>query len=191
MSRNKMYDEVLDKIKNDLNEVYYPDFGIINNIEVKENIVSLLDRMKSVYEAKDSDYSENDLPMGNLMESLELGIEPWKGVLLRIGDKKRRIGSFVKKLNFQVKDEAVDDTLVDMANYAMLGYVLWKQKYQNSSANNIEIEHAWKLLAKWCIITKILFENRYSPNIDRWTSSSGWGSILKHYATLADFARNN
>lgn len=190
MSRNKMYDEILDNIKSELVEVYYPDFGIINNLEVKHSVVSLLDRMKAVYEAKDSDYSENDLPMGNLIESLELGIEPWKGVLLRIGDKKRRIGSFVKKLNFQVKDEAVDDTLVDMSNYAMLGYVLWKQKYQESSSN-VETEYAWKFLAKSCIITKILFENRESPNIDRWTSSSGWGNILKHYDTLAQFARNN
>lgn len=191
MSRNKMYDEILDKIKNELTEINYSDFGILDNQSVKLTVVSLLDRMKAVYEAKDSDYSENDLPMGNLLESQELGIEPWKGVLLRIGDKKRRIGSFVKKSNFQVKDEAVDDTLVDMANYAMLGFVLWKQKYSEVSSRDVETEYAWKSLAKFCIITKILFEKRNSSNIDAWSSHSGWGSILKHYETLAVFARNN
>jgi hypothetical protein len=118
-----------------------------------------------------------------------LGIEPWKGVLLRIGDKKRRVGSFVKKETFLVKDEAVDDTLVDMANYSMLGCVLWCQKYSSSRIDPQTHGH-WVALAKYCIITKILFENRMDPNAFAW-NVTGWQNVLNHYNNLAYFARNH
>jgi hypothetical protein len=35
-------------------------------------------------------------------------------------DKMARIGSFVKRGELVVKDESVKDTLLDLANYAML-----------------------------------------------------------------------
>ncbi len=189
MSRNKMYDEILINLKNDFKAVDFAAYGLSDNDKIYKNICDLLDRMQAVYEAKDSDYSENDLPMGNLLESQELGIEPWKGVLLRIGDKKRRVGSFVKKETFLVKDEAVDDTLVDMANYSMLGCVLWCQKY-SSSRIDPQIHGHWVALAKYCIITKILFENRIDPNVFAW-NVTGWQNVLNHYNNLAYFARNH
>jgi hypothetical protein len=188
MSRNKMYDEILASIKEDFKAFDFTKYGLSDNIKIYKNISDLLDRMQAVYEAKDSDYSENDLPMGNLIESKELGIEPWKGVLLRIGDKKRRVGSFVKKESFLVKDEAVDDTLVDMANYAMLGNVLWLQKY--SSDSDVTTKAHWIDLAKCCIITKILFENRMDERVFSWTTT-GWENVQFHYNALAFFARKN
>jgi hypothetical protein len=189
MSRNKMYDEILVNLKNEFATVDFATYGLSDNEKIYKNICDLLDRMQAVYEAKDSDYSENDLPMGNLLESQELGIEPWKGVLLRIGDKKRRVGSFVKKEKFLVKDEAVDDTLVDMANYSMLGCVLWCQKYSPSRMDHKAHNH-WISLASYCIITKILFENRMEEKSSPW-ATTGWENVLIHYNNLANFARNN
>jgi len=189
MSRNKMYDEILVNLKNEFATVDFETYGLSDNEKIYKNICDLLDRMQAVYEAKDSDYSENDLPMGNLLESQELGIEPWKGVLLRIGDKKRRVGSFVKKEKFLVKDEAVDDTLVDMANYSMLGCVLWCQKYSSSRMDH-KVHNHWISLASYCIITKILFENRMEEKSSPW-ATTGWENVLIHYNNLANFARNN
>jgi hypothetical protein len=189
MSRNKMYDEILTNLKNEFATVDFATYGLSDNEKIYKNICDLLDRMQAVYEAKDSDYSENDLPMGNLLESQELGIEPWKGVLLRIGDKKRRVGSFVKKEKFLVKDEAVDDTLVDMANYSMLGCVLWCQKYSSSRMDH-KVHNHWISLASYCIITKILFENRMEEKSSPW-ATTGWENVLIHYNNLANFARNN
>jgi len=189
MSRNKMYDEILTNLKNEFATVDFATYGLSDNEKIYKNICDLLDRMQAVYEAKDSDYSENDLPMGNLLESQELGIEPWKGVLLRIGDKKRRVGSFVKKEKFLVKDEAVDDTLVDMANYSMLGCVLWCQKYSSSRMDH-KVHNDWISLASYCIITKILFENRMEEKSSPW-ATTGWENVLIHYNNLAYFARNN
>lgn len=184
-----MYDEILTNLKNEFATVDFATYGLSDNEKIYKNICDLLDRMQAVYEAKDSDYSENDLPMGNLLESQELGIEPWKGVLLRIGDKKRRVGSFVKKEKFLVKDEAVDDTLVDMANYSMLGCVLWCQKYSSSRMDH-KVHNHWISLASYCIITKILFENRMEEKSSPW-ATTGWENVLIHYNNLANFARNN
>jgi hypothetical protein len=189
MSRNKMYDEILTNLKNEFATVDFATYGLSDNEKIYKNICDLLNRMQAVYEAKDSDYSENDLPMGNLLESQELGIEPWKGVLLRIGDKKRRVGSFVKKEKFLVKDEAVDDTLVDMANYSMLGCVLWCQKYSSSRMDH-KVHNHWISLASYCIITKILFENRMEEKSSPW-ATTGWENVLIHYNNLAYFACNN
>ncbi len=184
-----MYDEILVNLKNEFATVDFATYCLSDNEKIYKNICDLLDRMQAVYEAKDSDYSENDLPMGNLLESQELGIEPWKGVLLRIGDKKRRVGSFVKKEKFLVKDEAVDDTLVDMANYSMLGCVLWCQKYSSSRMDH-KVHNHWISLASYCIITKILFENRMEEKSSPW-ATTGWENVLIHYNNLANFARNN
>lgn len=187
MSRNKEYDEQITKHKSMLDNIDFNKYGLKNE-EIIPKIVALLDDMQSVYEAKDTDYSENDLPMGNLIESQELGIEPWKGVLLRIGDKKRRIGSFVKKQDFLVKDEAVNDTLVDMANYSILGLVLWSQKF--NLQDNMDVVSSWFFLTQSCILTKILFDYKNIDDVPDWTEF-GWPVILGHYNVLAEFARNN
>jgi hypothetical protein len=68
MSRNKMYDEILTNLKNEFATVDFATYGLSDNEKIYKNICDLLDRMQAVYEAKDSDYSENDLPMGNLLE---------------------------------------------------------------------------------------------------------------------------
>src|SRR5579862_6103946 len=104
MSRNKAYDNVLQELTNYLTDNINISgfFQNIPNEEIKNKYLNLTQKMLQTYESKDTDYSENDLPMGNLRESSSIGIEPWKGVLLRIGDKKRRISSFVKRANYLV-----------------------------------------------------------------------------------------
>jgi hypothetical protein len=178
MSRNKIYDQLIDELKayfeNDCN---FESFYLLNPL-AKHNAILLLQNMHDVYVAKDTDYSENDLPMGNLRESTELGIEPWKGVLLRIGDKKRRIGSFIKKNDFQVKDEAVEDTLIDMANYSLLGASLFHEVYPDS-----ELKTTWSLMARFCILTKICFDQD-----KKFWSVGLWPYVLAQYNKLATFA---
>jgi hypothetical protein len=183
VSRNLLYDKFIAESKDYFQDFDFKSIGFTDNSN-SEKACALLDRMQAVYEAKDSDYSENDLPMGNLRESIELGIEPWKGVLLRIGDKKRRIGSFIKKESFLVKDEAVDDTLVDMANYSFLGCALM------GDIGDEAINETWKTMAKDCVLAKIVFENKHNEGVPRW-SIIMWPRILTSYNILAKFAREN
>ena len=105
MSRNKFYDKTIFLLK-----------------ERFENPIALdiLDNMQKVYEAKDSDYSATGLPMGNLRKCEDAGIDAWRGCLVRIGDKMSRLENFLKEKEYLVISEKAEDTVIDLANYAIL-----------------------------------------------------------------------
>jgi hypothetical protein len=105
MSRNKFYDKTIYLLK-----------------ERFQNPIALdiLDNMQKVYEAKDSDYSATGLPMGNLRKCEDAGIDAWRGCLVRIGDKMSRLENFLKEKEYLVLSEKAEDTVIDLANYAIL-----------------------------------------------------------------------
>ena len=105
MSRNKFYDKTIYQLK-----------GMFKD----ETALSILDNMQSVYEAKDNDYSATGLPMGNLRKCEDAGIEAWRGCLVRIGDKMSRLENFLKEKEYLVISEKAEDTVIDLANYAIL-----------------------------------------------------------------------
>lgn len=82
----------------------------------------ITDRMYEITKAKNSDYTGDDNnPFDNFEAVARLGIASTEqGFLTRMTDKFMRITSFVKKGTLQVKDESVQDTLLDLANYSIL-----------------------------------------------------------------------
>ena len=105
MSRNNFYDKRILLLKEMFEE---------------ETAHNILDNMQAVYEAKDSDYSATGQPMGNLRKCEDAGIEAWRGCLVRIGDKMSRLENFLKDKAFIVISEKAEDTVIDLANYAIL-----------------------------------------------------------------------
>lgn len=87
-----------------------------------EQFMSITQDMSKTYAAKNHDY-------GNSFEQSldEFGLV---ASVVRIGDKMNRIKSLIKK-EAQVKDESVKDTLLDMANYAIMT-VMWMNKNQKA-----------------------------------------------------------
>lgn len=70
---------------------------------------------------KNADYTNGqDDTFGNFKAVETLGISTEVGFLTRMMDKMKRIASFTEKGELQVKDESVQDTLMDLANYACL-----------------------------------------------------------------------
>ena len=200
MSRNPAYDAELAQLAVDFEACvgktglfyYTPLASVVESVKV------LTKRMLETYEAKDTDYSENDLPMGNLREASELGIEPWRGVMLRIGDKKRRIGSFVKRASYLVKDEGVDDALVDLSNYCLLGLVLFTESVENLQVANTrlqqetvisEVKDAFRTMARSAITAKLLYHYRGTEGVDTWKGSA-WTDTLQAYEIIARFSRS-
>lgn len=47
---------------------------------------------------------------------------------IRIGDKFSRLMGFVSKEKLRVKDESIRDTLLDMANYALIALILYEEE---------------------------------------------------------------
>lgn len=84
--------------------------------------------MYDTAEKKNSDYATSSDPFHNFKQCERLGIcSKERGVLVRISDKLSRATNLVEREG-SVKDEAVTDTLIDMANYCVILAVMLEEK---------------------------------------------------------------
>lgn len=63
-----------------------------------------------------------------------------QGFLTRMDDKFSRIASFVQKGSLQVKEESVQDTLFDLANYCILMAGYLKEKHEKLEGTKIFLD---------------------------------------------------
>jgi hypothetical protein len=104
----------------------------------------LIQKMAELHANKNRDYG-NGNPLGNFMTAEDLGVDPFLGVLIRMSDKWTRICSLTKQGQHHVKDESIEDTLLDLANYSLLALVIKnaveekKGKYADMILDDVEI----------------------------------------------------
>ena len=153
MSRNRFYDQRVVRLKERFKDT---------------TALDILDNMQSVYEAKDNDYSTTGLPMGNLRKCEEAGIDAWRGCLVRIGDKMSRLENFLKKKEYLVISEKAEDTVIVLANYAILMSCLLEEiKKPNSDYYwNITEQAQLRLenLSYYCVFQAMLWKNNDTEN---------------------------
>lgn len=86
-------------------------------------------KMVDTCKAKNNDYTgKNTSPFSNFEKIGVFGGSVEWGFLTRMTDKLSRICSFAENVELQVKDESVEDTLVDLANYCLLFAAYLKSK---------------------------------------------------------------
>jgi len=67
--------------------------------------------------AKNADYADKDNPFKNFELSAQVANLPVaKGMMIRLMDKMTRISNLLERENV-VKDEKIDDTIIDAINY--------------------------------------------------------------------------
>lgn len=79
----------------------------------------LCDQLKETHRMKSADYGSADDPLANIRNGATfVGIEPWRAAMVRLSDKVTRLQTYCRtgSLTF----EGVEDTLVDLASYALL-----------------------------------------------------------------------
>jgi len=153
MSRNKLYDKRIVLLKE----------------RFKDNTaLDILDNMQAVYEAKDSDYSATGLPMGNLRKCEDAGIDAWRGCLVRIGDKMSRLENFLKEKEYLVISEKAEDTVVDLANYAILMSCLIEEIKPPHSRYYWDLSEQAQArledLSYYCVFQAMLWKNNDAEN---------------------------
>jgi hypothetical protein len=153
MSRNKFYDKRIVLLKE----------------RFKDNTaLDILDNMQAVYEAKDSDYSATGLPMGNLRKCEDAGIDAWRGCLVRIGDKMSRLENFLKEKEYLVISEKAEDTVVDLANYAILMSCLIEEIKPPHSRYYWDLSEQAQArledLSYYCVFQAMLWKNNDAEN---------------------------
>ena len=94
-------------------------------IDKKSNI--LLQDMEETFSkcletaiAKNNDYGgSNQNPFNNFYNSTIVGVDVEKGIMVRMMDKVSRVSTLLEKEGM-VKDEAIEDTLMDLVNYTAI-----------------------------------------------------------------------
>lgn len=77
--------------------------------------------------AKGHDYSGSDV-MSNFRDF------GWRGVVVRIGDKYHRLKNFICQGTLDIKDETIQDTMIDLINYGFILLLLYRES-RGSAAN--------------------------------------------------------
>ena len=83
----------------------------MSKVEMHKNIC---EKMNTTYKAKNADYGDS---------FAELRQEYPNAILIRLTDKLKRLKTLMEGGEQQVKDESIDDTLLDLANYCIMELV--------------------------------------------------------------------
>lgn len=80
-----------------------------------------------IAEKKNKDYAGDGDPFKNFNNSLLVGVDPARAILVRITDKISRISNLLDKPG-EVTDEKIDDSIRDAINYLAILKVLHEEK---------------------------------------------------------------
>ena len=88
--------------------------------------LELLEEVRRLHLSKSQDYGSESDPLANIRQGAEfVGIEPWRGCMVRVADKVQRLRTFCK--TGRLVHEGVRDTLLDLAAYSLLAIVLFDE----------------------------------------------------------------
>lgn len=85
--------------------------------------LKLLDDLKELHVSKSLDYGSEHDPLANIRQGAEfVGIEDWRGCMVRVADKVQRLRTYCR--TGRLVHEGVRDTLLDLAAYSLLAVVM-------------------------------------------------------------------
>ena len=95
--------------------------------DLEADIAEIVATLADMRKAKGHDYSGEADTFDNLREFGSLG------VLVRIGDKFKRLKNFYRQGRLDVTDESVKDTMRDLINYSLFLLIMYEQEQANGS----------------------------------------------------------
>ena len=95
-----------------------------------ERVLRIFNELVELHKAKDTDYSGENGSLSNFRACEAFGVPAWKGAAIRLSDKWSRFMSLMANgESAAVKDEPLEDTLKDIAVYAVIVLALREYKY--------------------------------------------------------------
>lgn len=91
-----------------------------------------LARLGALHDKKQEDYGTEDDPFANVRSSIRFGVEPWRGALVRMGDKVTRLEQYAHRGT--LSNESFEDSLDDLAVYAIICKILHREVTNGESA---------------------------------------------------------
>lgn len=90
----------------------------------------VLEELRELHNRKQADYGKATDPFANVRASEDFGIEGWVGSIVRANDKMRRLQAAARGQN--LKNESVEDSLVDLAVYAIIALLLYREVHSGN-----------------------------------------------------------
>jgi hypothetical protein len=88
--------------------------------------LELLEEVRQLHLSKSQDYGSESDPLANIRQGAEfVGIEAWRGCMVRVADKVQRLKTFCR--TGRLVHEGVRDTLLDLSAYSLLAIVLFDE----------------------------------------------------------------
>ena len=91
-----------------------------------------LDELKMLHDAKNHDYATEENPYKNLEGVERIGIEAWRGIVIRLMDKFERVQQYCVNGELAIKSEGLEDTFKDIAVYSTLAMILFRKDQAES-----------------------------------------------------------
>ena len=102
-----------------------------------------LDELKMLHDAKNHDYATAENPYKNLEGVSRIGIEPWRGIVIRLMDKFERVEQYCRNGELAIKSEGMEDTFKDIAIYSTLAIILFRKGQNDEYAKKILSENGY------------------------------------------------
>ena len=93
-----------------------------------EDFRKALDDMWALHQLKNKDYGAQEDPYRNVRGGADWGVDPWVSALIRGGDKLKRLQKYAQTK--ELANEGAEDSLIDLAVYAVIALVLWREQHQ-------------------------------------------------------------
>lgn len=90
------------------------------------NFHKILKEIGDLQDKKNLDYGREEDPYANVRGSVDWGVKPWQGAMIRANDKVKRLQKYAK--TGELANEGVEDSFKDLAVYALIALDLWRQE---------------------------------------------------------------
>jgi hypothetical protein len=90
------------------------------------DFLGVLEEVRELHKYKSEDYGSDEDCFSNIRSAQDFGISPWLGAMLRANDKVSRLKTFARRGT--LKCESVEDSLIDLANYAIIALIFYRQE---------------------------------------------------------------
>ena len=94
---------------------------------------ALLQQLGELHDRKQRDYGSSVDPFANVRASADWGIPGWIGCMTRLTDKVKRLQKLAK--TGTLANEAAEDSFMDIAVYALIGLILYREQTQVPSCD--------------------------------------------------------
>lgn len=92
-----------------------------------DQFLAVLDEIRALHLRKTLDYGCDEDALSNIRSSADvINVAPWAGCILRISDKMHRLRAFFRR--GRVEFDGITDTLLDIACYAIIALVLYRER---------------------------------------------------------------